>query len=146
MEIVDKAPSEFLAAIEDPDTRASMIELDGLIQSCLPGRERKLWEGVFWGGTEQSIVGYGHIVQLRPRGEDVSWFLVGLARQKDHFSVYLNAVDDGKYLGQRYADELGKVKVGAASIGFKKLTDLDLDAFRAMLVQADEITPPDPAT
>lgn len=121
-----------------------MIEIDGLIQSCLPGRERLLWEGVFWGGTEQSIVGYGHIVQPRPRGEDVRWFLVGLARQKDHFSVYLNAVEDGKYLGQRYADELGKVKVGAASIGFKKVDDLRMDTFRAMLMKAHQITPPDP--
>jgi hypothetical protein len=146
VEIVDRTPSEFLAVIEDPDIRAAMIELDDLIQSCLPGRERLLWEGAFWGGTEQSIVGYGHIVQPRPRGEDVRWFLVGLARQKDHFSVYLNAVDDGQYLGQHYAGELGKVKVGAASIGFKKLTDLDLDAFRAMLAQAHEITPPDPVS
>ena len=100
---------------------------------------------MFWGGTEQTIIGYGDIRQPRPRGDEVEWFLVGLARQKNNFSIYLNAVEDGAYLGKQFADRLGKVKVGAASIGFRHLAAVDLDVLTEMLEYADSITPPDPA-
>ena len=110
----------------------------------MPDRRRALYEGTFWGGTEQKIIGYGHIVQPRPRGEDVHWFLVGLARQKDHYSLYVNAVADGAYLGQQYKGQLGKVKLGSASIGFKSLDDLDLDVLERLMRRAHEITDPDP--
>ena len=56
----------------------------------------------------------------------------------------MNAVADGAYLGHRYADRLGKVKMGAASIGFRQLDDLDLGVFAEMLERADEVTPSDP--
>ena len=112
---------------------------------ALPRRRRVLWQGVFWGGTDQSIIGYGDITQPRPRGDDVEWFLVGLARQKSNYSIYLNAVRDGAYLGQAYGDRLGTVKLGAASIGFTRLENLDLEVLAEMLREADELTPPDPA-
>ncbi len=144
MEIVDTDPSEYLASIADPEIRDAMTRLDATIAAALPARRRVLWEGVFWGGTDQAIIGYGDIRQPRPRGEEVEWFLVGLARQKSNYSIYLNAVEDGAYLGKRFAGRLGKVKVGAASIGFRNLEDVDLDALTEMLQHANEITPPDP--
>lgn len=121
-----------------------MTTLDQLIVNALPGRRRDLWEGVFWGGTDQHIIGYGHIRQPRPKGKHVDWFLVGLAKQKQTYSIYLNAVLDGRYLAHTYGDRLGKVKLGAANISFRKLADVDLDALRTLLEQADAITPPDP--
>ena len=102
----------------------------------MPGATRWLWVGTFWGGTDQSIIGYGDIVQPRPRGADVAWFAVGLARQQRHLRLYANAVDDRRYLGQVYADRLGKVRVGAASISFRRAEDLDVDGLRTMLEHA----------
>ena len=144
MEIVDTSPDEFLAAIEDEAVRADMSALDQLITEAMPGRRRVLYEGTFWGGTDQSIIGYGHLVQPRPKGEEVEWFLVGLARQKRNYSLYVNAVADGAYLGKRYEGRLGKVKLGSASIGFATLEAVDLDALRELLAEAHEITDPDP--
>lgn len=126
------------------DVGATLVELDGIVRSCLPGRARSIWEGVFWGGSEQRIVGYGDIVQPRPRGDDVAWFLVGVARQQRSYSVYVNAGDDEAYLLSRYADRLGKVKVGSASLSFRALDDLDLPAFRELLGRAHQLTPPTP--
>lgn len=147
MEIVDTDPDDHLAAIEDEVVRADMLALDRLITEAMPHRCRVLWEGVMWGGTEQSIIGYGDLVQPRPRGDDVEWFLVGLARQKRNYSLYVNAVEDGRYLGQHYEDRLmtsGKgVKIGSASIGFTRLDQIDLDVLRELLARADELTPPD---
>lgn len=82
-------------------------------------------------------------MQPRPRGEDVAWFPVGVARQQRDFSVYVNAVDDGAYLLSLYADRLGKVKMGSASIAFGGLDDLDLARFRDLLQRAHVLTPPD---
>jgi hypothetical protein len=103
-----------------------------------------------WGGTDQSIIGYGDIVQPRPRGADVEWFLVGLARQKDLYSLYVNAVEDGRYLGQVYEDRLrvpgvakSRLKIGSASIGLKTIDDIDLDALAAMLAVAHATTAAD---
>lgn len=142
MERVDTSPDEYLAGLPD-DVRAPMTLLDRLISGAMPGRARSLWEGPFWGGTQQSIIGYGNIVQPRPRGQDVEWFAVGLAVQKRHFSVYVNAAEDGEYLGHRYADRLGKVELGAASIGFRSMDDVDLDVLAELACHADRLTRPD---
>jgi hypothetical protein len=70
---------------------------------------------------------------------------VGLARQSRTFSLYVNAVEDGAYLLSRYADRLGKVKVGSASISVAAIDDLDLRSLRELLTRAHELTPPDRA-
>ncbi|MDJ0925769.1 MAG: DUF1801 domain-containing protein [Acidimicrobiia bacterium] len=144
MDIVDTDPSEYIGTLDDED-REVMSMLDKLITDAMPTRRRVLWHGVFWGGSEQTIVGYGDIRQPRPRGDDVEWFLVGLAKQKSYYSLYVNAVADGKYLGQRYADRLGKVNLGSASIGIRDLDAVNLDVLTELLTEADSITPPDPA-
>ena len=97
MKRTDTSVDEFLRSLEEP--RASdLAELDALIHAELFGCERVLWEGVFWGGTEQRIIGYGTLLQPRPRGKQVEWMLIGLAAQKQHLSVYVNAVESGEYL------------------------------------------------
>lgn len=116
-----------------------LARLDEVIREVFPEEDRVLWRGRMWGGTEQAIVGYTTVVQSRPRGDDVEWFLVGLAEQKNHLSVYVNAVEDGVYLVQARAASLGRVKVGAAAVTFRSVSDIDLDEFRALLVRAREL-------
>ena len=145
MDISAQDVDTHLDGLEDAEVADTMRALDELISEAMPGRRRVLYEGTFWGGTDQQIIGYGHIVQRRPRGEDVHWFLVGLARQKDHYSLYVNAAHGGTYLGQHYKGRLGKVKLGSASVGFKRLDDLDLAVLKELMQRAHEITDPDPA-
>jgi hypothetical protein len=124
MERSTTTPDEFIASLPE-DVRGDIAELDRLIAGAMPGQERVLWEGVFWGGTQQRIIGYGQYHSVNRSGAAVDWFKVGLARQKDHISLYINAVEDGRYLVQAYADRLGKAKVGSANVAFKRLADLD---------------------
>lgn len=138
MERTDASPDGYLATFEG-EQRETMEALDRLVTEALPGRRRTLWTGVFWGGTEQTILGYGDLVQPRPKGPAVEWFIVGLARQKRHYSLYVNVADEGQYLGRRYAERLGKVKIGASSIGFSRLEDVDLDVLRELLEQANRL-------
>lgn len=138
MEIVDEDIDAFLRGAE---RSAELVELDALIKAALPGIRRTLWRGKMWGGTDQAIVGYGLIRQPRPKGAGVEWFLVGMAAQKRHLSVYVNAAESGKYLVQLNADRLGKVRVGAAAVTFREIADLDIPEFQAVLMRARQLTP-----
>ena len=130
-----EAPTEY---------RDDLLAIDEILVAAMPGRSRALWEGVFWGGTEQTIIGYGTLIQPRPKGEELEWFIIGLARQKAHTSLYVNAVEDGQYLGASYGPKLGKVKIGSASIGFTKLENVDLAVLGELAAHAHRITDPDP--
>lgn len=140
MRISDTTPEEFLSSLDDADVRRHMHSLDHLISGVFAGRSRRVWEGVFWGGTEQRIIGYGDIVQPRPRGGDVEWFAVGLARQSKHYSIYVNAVEDRAYLLAQYAGRLGKAKIGSASLTFTDPAVLDHAALVELLERAEALT------
>ncbi|TFC01661.1 DUF1801 domain-containing protein [Cryobacterium adonitolivorans] len=140
MELTGRNVDEFLATLDGPGAD-SMRALDAIIAEVFSGVTRELWEGIFWGGTEQQIIGYGHVVIARPGKPTVEWFVVGLARQKNNLSVYVNAAEDGKNLAQQYKSRLGKVKVGSAALTFASVDALELDAFRAMLQDAARVTP-----
>lgn len=139
MRVSDDSVDAWLGSIED-ERAAEIRQLDSLISDVFAGDTRVLWVGKFWGGTDQTIIGYGDLVQPRPKGDPVQWFVVGLALQKSNISIYVNVVNDGQYLGKAYGKRLGKVKLGSASIGFKTLADLDVDVLRAMLIEARELT------
>ena len=139
MQVSDRSPDDFLDELPEQH-RDDMKTLDAIIASIFADDSRVMWEGVFWGGSQQSIIGYGDLVQLRSNGASVEWFVIGLALQKAGISVYVNAVKDGQYLGKVYGRRLGKVKIGSASIGFRKLENLDLDVFTAMIREARQLT------
>lgn len=135
-------PSIWLASLPD-DIRPDLQRLDEIISGVMQEHPRELWEGIFWGGTEQTIIGYGNLTMTQSKGREVEWFMVGLARQKNHISVYVNAVEDGRYVAEKYAAALGKVKVGKASIAIKRLADLDLDTLATVITIArDQLGPP----
>jgi hypothetical protein len=112
--------------------------LDQAVGELMAGQPRFLYEGRFWGGTDQRIVGYGIMDYTNRSGDDVEWFIVGLAAQKDHISMYVNAVKDGAYLLSEYAKKLGKAKVGSASISFATLDEVDLDNLLELVERAGD--------
>lgn len=128
-------PTVYLASLP-AGVREPMQRLDRVCSRILKGTGRRLWEGVFWGGTPQVIIGYGDFTQSRPRGKTVEWFMVGLALQKNYISLYVNAVEGGQYLTHKYKPRLGKVKIGSASISFRHLEDVDLNALTELVTTA----------
>ncbi|MBT8213332.1 MAG: DUF1801 domain-containing protein [Acidimicrobiia bacterium] len=139
METSQRDVDEFLASLPD-EFRDDMTEADAVIAAEMDGLPRQLYEGKFWGGTDQQIIGYGTMVTTRSDKSEVEWFVVGLAAQKRHLSVYINAVEDRQYLSEKYGDTLGKVKVGKASIGFTSAADIDLAALGRLVAKARQIT------
>ena len=135
MERVSTSPDAYMAALPE-EIRGDMTLLDTRISAALPGHRRSLWEGVFWGGSEQSIIGYGDYSYVRSDKKPVEWFIVGLARQKNYYSVYVNAADGRRYLTEAYAGRLGKVKMGKSSISFRRLADVEMEVLMDLVARA----------
>lgn len=131
-------PDDHIASLPDP-VRGDIAALDAELTRIFAGHARVLWDGPMWGGTHQRIIGYGDYTQVSRSGDKVDWFVVGLAVQKAHLSLYVSAAEDGQYLAKRYADRLGKVKVGSANVTFKRLADLDLPVALEMAERARDL-------
>jgi hypothetical protein len=125
MERTDVDPDDFIASLPEP-LRTDLGTVDSVLSRVMKGHSRVLWGGTFWGGSEQSIIGYGDYTYQRSDKKPVDWFIVGLASQKNYNSIYINASDDDGYVIQKYADRLGKVKVRSAAVTFKSADDVDL--------------------
>jgi uncharacterized protein YdhG (YjbR/CyaY superfamily) len=83
-----------------------------------------------------NMLGYGSFPYKNYKKEIIQWPTIALASQKNHISVYVCAVVDGKYIAETYKDDLGKVKVGKSCINFKKLSDLNFDTLKKVLKAA----------
>lgn len=108
------------------ESQADMKLLDAEISKALPKATKVMWEGIFWGGTEQRIIGYGDMTFKNSRGKEVEWFSIGLALQKNYITVFLSAVDAKGYVAENHKGKLGKAKVGKSAINFAKVADVDL--------------------
>ena len=139
MKRVESSPDAYIAS-QASDIRTVLEELHVLIKKALPEQDCYLWEGVFWGGSQQQIIGYGNYSYQRSDKKQVEWFTVGLARQKNYFSVYVNAVEDKAYLAEIYRSRLGKVKIGKSNIRFRNLADVNLNVLTEMIEHAGKIT------
>jgi hypothetical protein len=138
MERTDTDPGEVIALAPEA-LRDDLATLDARIAEVMAGLPRAVWEGKFWGGTQQRIIGYGEYRYRGRSGAEGEWFVVGLAAQKAYLSLYVNAAEDGEYLIKRWASRLGKVKAGSANVTFKRLADVDLDELLAMVARAREL-------
>jgi hypothetical protein len=132
------SPDDHIADLPE-GVRDDIATLDTHLSRIFAGHERVLWEGPMWGGTHQRIIGYGEYRQENRSGASVDWFVVGLAVQKAHLSLYVNAAEDGEYLARRYADRLGKVKSGSANVTFKRLSDVELPVLLEMAERARDL-------
>ena len=140
MQRSEMSPDEFLASLLD-DVRDDMVAIDGALGPVFARDERVLWEGPFWGGTQQHIIGYGSYHYRGRSGAEGEWFVIGLAAQEKYLSLYVNGADDGMPLTQRYASRLGKVKAARSNLQVKRASDLDLDVLRELAARAREVAP-----
>lgn len=130
--------ADFIQSLPESE-RLAMQELHNLISKSIPDAPQVMWEGVFWGGSEQKIIGYGDMKYRRSDKKEVNWFIVGLAQQKNYLTIFLNAVEDSTYLAEKYKGVLGKVKIGKSSISFKKVDDINLDKLEEIIKKGYEL-------
>jgi hypothetical protein len=140
MQRSSSTPDEYIASLPD-GVREDIATLDGQISSVMSGLERVLWEGVFWGGSQQSIIGYGSYRYKGRSGAEGEWFVVGLAAQKNYLSLYVNAADGSQSLAKTYGPRIGKAKASSGNLQFKRAADLDLAVLREMVGHARNLMP-----
>lgn len=107
--------ASYMAAL--PEERvAPMRALDKLIRKTVPKLKPHF---------AYNMVGYGSMKYLNHKKELIDWPILALASQKQYMSLYVCALEDGKYIAEKYKKDLGKVSVGKSCIRFKKIEDLD---------------------
>ena len=125
----DQTPEEFLESLS-PDRQEILRAVDAVIRKALPKQKPKMWT---------QFIGYGDYHYTYASGREGDWFLIGLASMKSYVSLYICAAEDGKYLAEVAAKQLGKVSVGKSCIRFKKLEDIDLDVVAKLCKQAEAL-------
>jgi len=122
------------------ESQDDISKLDKAITKAMHGMEKTMWEGVFWGGSQQKIIGYGELTYTNSKKQKIEWFTIGLALQKNYITVYVNAVQSGLYLAENFKDKLGKAKVGKSTITFKKLEDINIEDLLEVVKRAYELS------
>ncbi|MEJ2871622.1 DUF1801 domain-containing protein [Actinomycetospora sp. OC33-EN08] len=86
-----------------------------------------------------SMLGYGPFHYRYASGREGDAHLISLRGGSRQLSVYVGAVEDGRYVPEAHADTLGKVSVGRSCIKVTRPGDLDLAAFAAVVRRAVEV-------
>jgi uncharacterized protein YdhG (YjbR/CyaY superfamily) len=118
-----KTVASYLAAVP-AERRKAMLALHDLIRKAAPNLKPHF---------AYNMLGYGSFPYRNYKGEAITWPIVALANQKNYISVYVCAVDKGRYVAEAHKKELGKVSVGKSCIRFRKLEDVDLPALRKVI-------------
>lgn len=130
--------SEFIESLE-ADSAKQIEQIHKRISKVMPNEPTVMWEGVFWGGSDQRIIGYGELSYTNSKKEQVEWFMVGLAQQKNYITVFVSATDGKQYITEKYKGKLGKAKIGKSTVSFKSVDDIDLDKLVELLKEAYEV-------
>ncbi len=128
-------------------TKATTVK-DYIVQ--LPAERREIIEALhtFIQKTTPSLkphfaynmLGYGSFPYKNYKKENIEWPVVALASQKNYISLYVCCVvDNGTYIAEKFAKDLGKVSVGKSCIRFKKLEDLNLVTLTKVLKAAEKM-------
>lgn len=107
--------ASYMASLPE-ERKAPMQALDKLIRKTVPRLKPHF---------AYNMLGYGSFKYLNHKKDTLDWPTLALASQKQYISLYVCALEDGKYIAEKYKKELGKVSVGKSCIRFKKLEDLD---------------------
>jgi hypothetical protein len=85
-----------------------------------------------------NMLGYGSFSAKNHKKEPIEWPVISLANQKNYISLYICAVEDGKYIAEKNKKDLGNVSVGKSCIRIKKIEDVNLPALKKVLLLAQK--------
>lgn len=85
-----------------------------------------------------NMIGYGSFPYHNYKNKLIRWPVVALANQKQYVSIYVCAVENGKYVAEKHKKELGNVSVGKSCIRLKKLEDIRLNVLKKILRDAEK--------
>lgn len=126
MQIEADSREEYFAALGDREPE--LRELDAFIRQHAPDLPPVVSQ------TMGAVLGYGEQpYQSKSMKEPVDWPVVALAAQKRHISLYLCVLEDGEYVAEKHAAELGQVNCGKSCVRFTKANKINRDALARIL-------------
>lgn len=128
-----------IAAYIDSQPQAKRQDLQALhllIRSLMP--EGRLWflDGRNAEGKTVSNpnIGYGECLMTYTNGSTRPFYRIGLSANTSGISVYVMGLKDKNHLKATYASTIGKATLTGYCIKFKKVSDLDLEVFKALVL------------
>jgi hypothetical protein len=114
--------------------REEMIRtLDALVQKAAPS-----FKPILFGGMTGKWLGYGMMpYQSKSMKTPSEWPVIAIANQKNYVSLYVVYVENGEYVAEKTAKDLGKVSVGKSCIRIKKLEDVNLDVLSNLIKKVE---------
>ena len=83
--------------------------------------------------VQQGMLAFGPFRYRYASGRSGESALLTLAVRKHGLSLYVNCVEDGRYLLATHLPNLGKVRAGISCLRFRRLSELDDAAFRNLI-------------
>ncbi len=125
----------------DPARKPDLQKLDALIRKTVPKLTPHFHAGTPEGeaGMRMKMLGYGKSSYTTKAGKTTPWPVIGVALQKSYISVYFAVRRNGEPVTARYEDKLGELKMGRNNFSFETFDDLDVEALKALLREAQTI-------
>jgi hypothetical protein len=121
-----KTPEEYITMIDEP-RRSEIQKIHEFIQKTVPDLKPHILYG---------MIGYGSYHYKSKSGRVGEWSVISLASQKNYISVYACGVVDGKYVAEKHKNELKPASVGKSCIRYKKLSDIDFDVLKKVILES----------
>lgn len=117
-------PHDYIAAVEDDNKRADSEWLLTTMQE-VTGEPPKMWG--------PSIIGFGTYHYVYDSGREGDTMEIGFSPRKANISIYLVS---GVAREEELLAKLGKHKMGKSCLYVKRLSDVDKDVLREMMVSS----------
>ena len=123
-----KSIDEYIESLS-PERREQIEALHALIQKTSPKLKPHF---------ATNMLGYGKFPCRNHKKEIIEWPVIALASLKNYISLYVCAVEGGKWVAEKFKKDLGKVSVGNSCIRFKNISDLDLKTLKKLIKVAEK--------
>ena len=118
-------PAEYLAQLEEP-RKSELTAIDALVRKTAPTLEPFIHSG---------MLAYGQWHYKYASGREGDWFRIGVASNKNYISLYICATDGRGHVAEHYKEALPKANIGKSCVRFKRLSDLDQEALKRMIIE-----------
>jgi len=123
----DQDVMQFINTVENEQKKTDSLRIMHIMKE-ITGKEPKMWGS--------SIVGYGSYHYEYKSGREGEWFLTGFSPRKQSLTIY---VMGGLSHHAERLKNLGKYKQSKGCLYIKKLSDVDEDALRDVLIKSVHI-------
>lgn len=120
----DASVTDFLNSVEDEQKRKDSFEILKLMKRASKA-EPKMWGS--------SIVGFGSYHYKGASGREGDWMMIGFSPRKQNLTLYIMPGFE------RYPDlmkKLGKYSTGKSCLYIKRLSDVDVDVLKELMVES----------